>query len=103
MVPAKLHGHLESNHANYKKRYTFFKRKLESLEKLQFKITKIMKTEHATEVSFCVSYSIACHGESHTIGETVIKPCVKDIVSCALNEEYAERIDALQLSNKYGK
>ena len=69
------------------------------MEKLQFKKTKILKTENVnvTEAFFRVSYRIARNDD--TIGQTFIKPCVKDIVSCMLNEEFAQRIDALQLSN----
>ena len=66
---------------------------------MQFKITKIEKTENLTQASFRVSYPIACNSESHKIGEKLIKHCVKDIVSCMLNDESAQRIDASQLSN----
>lgn len=58
---------------------------------------KIAKTENemTTEASYHVSYCIACNGEAHTIGETLI---VKDIV-LHVNKEYAKKIDSLQLSN----
>ena len=69
------------------------------MEKSQHQMIKVVKTEYenATEASFRVSYRIA--REAHTIGETLIKPCVKYIVSCMINEESAKKIDGLQLSN----
>lgn len=36
--------------------------------------------ESATEATLRVSYRIARCGEAHTIGETLIKPCTKDII-----------------------
>jgi hypothetical protein len=43
---------------------------------------KIVKTdnENATEASYKVSYRISLAGEEHIIGESLIKPCAKDIV-----------------------
>ena len=57
---------------------------------------KVAKTtnEKATEASYKVSYRIAIAGKPHTIGETLIMPCVKDIVMCILdNEKAGEKID----------
>uniref|UniRef100_K7GDR9 DUF4371 domain-containing protein n=1 Tax=Pelodiscus sinensis TaxID=13735 RepID=K7GDR9_PELSI len=95
LVPAKLQRHFETNHPEYKdKDISFFKQKLESLEK---KIAK-SDNENATEASYKVSYRILLAEEAHTIGESLIKPCAKDIVMCMLDQESSKKL-AVPLSN----
>ena len=53
--------------------------------------------ENATEASSEVSYRIALAGEAHTIAETLIKPCAKDMVACMLDAKSAEKIEAIQI------
>nr|XP_056703766.1 zinc finger BED domain-containing protein 5-like [Euleptes europaea] len=57
------------------------------------------ENENATEASFIVSLHIAKAGKPHTIAETLIKSCVKDVVSCMLGPDMAKKIDTVQLSN----
>ena len=38
-------------------------------------------------------------GEVHTIAETLIKPCAKDMATCMLDEKSAEKFEAIPLSN----
>lgn len=95
MAPAKLRRHFETTHSNYKgKDMQFFKRQRDSLEKSKSQMITMAKTENenATEASYRVSYRIALNGEAHTIGETLIKPCVKDMVSCVLDEQAAKKL-----------
>ncbi|KAF2901803.1 hypothetical protein ILUMI_04386 [Ignelater luminosus] len=102
LAPAKLRRHFETIHSDHQgKDLHFFKRQRDSLEKSKHQMITIAKTENenATEAYYRVSYRIALNGEAHTIGETLIKPCVKDIVSCVINEQTAKKIDAVQLSN----
>ncbi|XP_029768663.1 zinc finger BED domain-containing protein 5-like [Terrapene carolina triunguis] len=102
LAPAKLRRHLETKHAEYKdKDISFFKRKRDSLGNCKLSMIKIAKTDNksATEASYRVSYRIALAGEAHTIGEMLIKPCTKDIVTCMLSEQSGKKIDAVQLSN----
>uniref|UniRef100_A0A8C3HM34 Zinc finger BED domain-containing protein 5 n=1 Tax=Chrysemys picta bellii TaxID=8478 RepID=A0A8C3HM34_CHRPI len=102
LAPAKLRRHLETKHAEYKdKDIRFFKRKRDSLGNCKLSMIKIAKTDNksATEASYQVSYRIALAGEAHTIGETLIKPCAKDIVMCMLSEQSGKKIDTVQLSN----
>jgi hypothetical protein len=101
LVPAKLRRLIEANHSVYKdKGVRFFKRKLESLETSKLSMLKIVKTdnEHATAASYKVSYRIPLAGEAHTIGESLMKPCAKDII-CMLNEESCTKVEAVPLSN----
>uniref|UniRef100_K7FP96 DUF4371 domain-containing protein n=1 Tax=Pelodiscus sinensis TaxID=13735 RepID=K7FP96_PELSI len=102
LVPAKLRRHFETNHPEYKdKDISFFKQKLESLEKSKLFMSKIAKSdnENATEAPYKVSYRISLTEEAHTIGESLIKPCAKDIVMCMLDQESSKKVEAVPLSN----
>jgi hypothetical protein len=102
LVPAKLRRHLEKKHPLDKnKDISFFKRKLKSHDDPKSFLIKKFKTdnEKATEASYKVCYRIALAGEAHVIGESLIKPCVKDTVSCVLGEEYIKEVEAVSLSN----
>ena len=57
------------------------------------------ENENATEASYKASYYISLHGEAHTIGESLIKPILKDVVSCVFNEESVQKVEAISLSN----
>uniref|UniRef100_K7G4R7 DUF4371 domain-containing protein n=1 Tax=Pelodiscus sinensis TaxID=13735 RepID=K7G4R7_PELSI len=101
LVPAKLRRHFETNHPEYKdKDISFFKQKLESLEKSKLFMSKIAKSnnENATEASYKVSYRISLAEEAHAIGES-LKPCAKDIVMCMLDQESSKKVEAVPLSN----
>ncbi|GLV33255.1 hypothetical protein CBL_08423 [Carabus blaptoides fortunei] len=102
LVPTKLRRHFETNHPNCKdKDISFFKRKYEDYVHSKNFMIKKFKTDNdnATLASYKVSYRIALAGEPHVIGETLIKNCVKDIVSCMFNVEVAKKSDAVDLSN----
>ncbi|GFT73459.1 zinc finger BED domain-containing protein 5 [Nephila pilipes] len=51
------------------------------------------------EASYRVSYRIAQQGEAHTIAESLIKPCVKDVVTSMIGEVHAKSIDCVLLSD----
>jgi uncharacterized membrane protein affecting hemolysin expression len=55
--------------------------------------------ENATGVSYKISYHISLTGEAHTITESLIKQCAKDIAMCMLNEESCQKVEAVLLSN----
>uniref|UniRef100_K7FCX8 DUF4371 domain-containing protein n=1 Tax=Pelodiscus sinensis TaxID=13735 RepID=K7FCX8_PELSI len=102
LVPATLRRHFETNHPEYKdKDIRFFKQKLQSLEKSKLFMSKIAKAdnENATEASYKVSYHISLAREAHTIGESLVKPCAKDIVMCMLDQESSKKAEAVPLSN----
>ncbi|GBO14121.1 Zinc finger BED domain-containing protein 5 [Araneus ventricosus] len=44
-------------------------------------------------------YRIALAGEAHVIGESLIKLCIQDIVSCVLGESYSKQVESVSLSN----
>ncbi|GBM23703.1 Zinc finger BED domain-containing protein 5 [Araneus ventricosus] len=102
LAPTKLLRHLEKNHPTDKgKDISFFKRKLESRNKSRSFKEKKIKTDNQkiTEASYKVSYRIALAGEAHVIVESLIKPCVQDIVSCVLGESYSKQVESVSLSN----
>ena len=102
LAPAKLQRHMETKHSSFKnKDISFFERKLESYNRSRSVLVKKCKTENeiATEASYKASYHISLHGEAHTIGESLIKPILKDVVSCVFNEESVQKVEAISLSN----
>ena len=102
IAPAKLSRHLKTVHPEYEgKDITFFQRKLDTLKSSQTVMAKTIKgnTENAAEASFQVSYRIAQTGKAHTIAETVINPCAREMVRCMLDDESAKKIDVIPLSN----
>jgi len=56
-------------------------------------------TEKAVEASFLVSLRIAKCGIPHTIGEELILPAAKDMVTCMLGVPSAKQLDIISLSN----
>lgn len=101
LAPAKLRRHFETNHSEYKnKDIKFFERKLESLEKTKHFMSKMLSdNERVTMASYKVSYRIALAGKAHTISETLIKPCIKDVVQCMFDEKSCQQIDKISFSN----
>jgi hypothetical protein len=55
--------------------------------------------ENATEASYKVNYRMSLAAEAHTNGESLLKPCAKDIVMCMLDEESCIKVEAVPLSN----
>lgn len=102
MFPAKMLRHFQSVHPEHRnKKRDFFVRKREDLLKTKKFMTQASQTvnEKATEASYLVSYKIAQTGESHTIAETLIKPCTFELVKCMLDEKSAKQISVVPLSN----
>ncbi|XP_050528042.1 zinc finger BED domain-containing protein 5-like [Daktulosphaira vitifoliae] len=102
MYPGKLRRHYEKVHTDHNgKPLDFFKRKRSELLSVKKKIKKHVLTdnENALIASYMVSYRIAQKGEAHTIAETLIKPCVIDIVTCMLDDKSAKHLSIIPLSN----
>lgn len=101
MKPSKLMRHLETKHSSVKgKPIEFFRRKLSVLQNQQMNITKIGNvSEMALHASYLVALRIAKKGKPHAIAEDLILPCAKDMVSCMLSSEDAEKLTAIPLSN----
>ncbi|XP_065254448.1 zinc finger BED domain-containing protein 5-like [Emys orbicularis] len=102
LKPSLLRRHLETRHpAQLNKPVDFFKRKLaERKSDITSFISKASTdNENALEASYRVSYRVAKASEAHTIAESLIGPCIKDVVHCMLGEKAAKRTDMVPLSN----
>lgn len=55
--------------------------------------------KQALEASYLVSLRIAQTGKPHTIGETLILPAAKDLVTSILGQAAATKLDVVSLSN----
>lgn len=101
MKPSLLKRHFLTKHESYQnKPLDFFKRKEASLKGSTTSINSFTTLNlKAVEASYKVSLRIAQEGKPHTIGETLILPATKDIVSTMLGEKEAKQIDSLSLSN----
>ncbi|XP_060881854.1 zinc finger BED domain-containing protein 5-like [Metopolophium dirhodum] len=102
LAPAKLKRHLKTNHPNLmNKEMGYFKKRKEEHNSSLSALHKYAKndSENATEASFILSYSIARAGKPHTIAESLIKPCMTEIVRCMIGEEAAKKIATVQCSN----
>ncbi|GBO11658.1 Zinc finger BED domain-containing protein 5 [Araneus ventricosus] len=81
--------------------FLFLKENLKAIIKAGVLWGKKFKTDNQkiTEASYKVSYHTALAGEAHVIGESLIKHCVQDIVSCVLGESYSKQVESVSLSN----
>ena len=102
LASAKLRRHLETKHGRYAdKDINFFQRKHDELKKCRQHMVKVSKidNEKYLEASYNVSYRIAQNDEAHTIVETLIKPCLSDVVKIVLGDDNAKKIASVPLSN----
>ena len=98
----KLQQHLSSKHTVYKDRdRSFFERKLTALTNTRFdKQGKCHQTnERALEASYRVSLLIAKAKKPHTIGEELIMPCAKEMVSLMIGEDMVSKLGIVPLLN----
>ena len=102
MKQNKLQRHLSSKHPAYKDRdRSFFERKLTSIRdtRLDKQGKYSQNNEHALEASYRVSLRIAKAKHPHTIGEELIMPCAKEMVSLMIGEEMVSKLGIIPLSN----
>ncbi|PIK56226.1 putative protein ZBED8-like [Apostichopus japonicus] len=102
MKPNKLQRHLTSKHTAYADRdRAFFERKLTTLRNSRLdKQGKCSQTnERAVEASYRVSLCIAKAKKPLTIGEELIMPCAKDMVSLMIGEDMVNKLGTIPLSN----
>ena len=102
MKPSKLKRHFETNHPQYSyKDSSTFKTMGNSLKKRRFDACgEHQQTSKAvTQASFEIAQHIAKQKKPHTIGENLIKACLKRAVKVVLGEESANKIDKIPLSN----
>ena len=101
MKPSLLQRHFNTKHALLKdKSIEFFKRKEVELKQGRSTLKSFTAANsQALTASYLVSLRIAKTGKPHTIGESLILPTAKDIVSCILREAVAKKLDVVPLSD----
>lgn len=102
LKPAKLKRHLDTVHSNFADRTPqFFEGKLENLKKMKLgpSGTRFATSEKTLIASFEISKLIVQSKKPHTIGETLVKPCLLKAVEEVLGVEAKKKIEEIPLSN----
>lgn len=102
MKPSFLKRHLTTKHPHMVgKDIGFFKRKEEGLKRTKLDSGGRLQQQSisALKASYLVSLRIAKEKKPHTIGEKLILPCCKDIVTAMFGEESAKKLDTIPLSD----
>jgi len=101
--PSLLQRHLQTKHPGHQdKPSSFFQSKKDS-----FKIMKIASREcfcqsttaEVVETSYEIAHMIAKEKKPHTIGETLIKPCMLKAASLVLGEASSTKLGKISLSD----
>jgi len=94
LKPSKLKRHLESKHpSSINKDLDFFKRQAEQLHKSRLDDTGMFSQNNKAglKASYEVLRKIAAAKKPHSIGEQLILPCCKDIISNVLGSSELEK------------
>lgn len=101
MIPSKLDKHFKTQHSHLKDKTTsYFKRISEQQAKTANSFKRLITVSDKAQIaSYQVSEMIAQNMKAHTIGESLILPACKKIVSTMLGDEAAMKISKIPLSN----
>lgn len=102
MRPGRLERHLTTNHSALKDKPTdFFIAKKNGLKRMKLDSTGSfrMENEKAVEASYKIAFLIAKDKKPHTIGESLIKPCLLTACSTILSEDSCNKVAKISLSN----
>ena len=102
MNPLKLKRHLETNHPEHaKKDFDFFKRHERFLKRQILDASGSFQQQSAAimEASCEIAFEIAKQTKTHTIGETLLKPCKMKAVNPVPGEASAKKMQQVSLSN----
>ena len=102
LKPSKLKRHLETHHPDSSnKDLNFFKRKAETLIKARLDQSGMFwkDTKSGLKASYEVSRKIAPSKKPHNIGEELILPCCRDIISNVLGSSELQKLKHVSLSN----
>lgn len=105
MKPSRMRDHLEKMHSDKKdKPAEYFKKLRDDREKTTpsissafAKVTEIQRD--GLLASYNIANMIAKAGKPHTVGETLILPAVKEVISTVLHRNATEILKAIPLSN----
>lgn len=103
LKPSYLRRHMHTKHGHLShKPLTFFKAKLEELQKSQKKMqfhSCVGSTKDALRASYLLSYRLGRKGLPHTMAEDVCLPAAKEMVACMIGEKEAKKLDMIPVSN----
>ncbi|XP_067950356.1 zinc finger BED domain-containing protein 5-like [Watersipora subatra] len=102
MKPHQLKLHLRNKHAEHiNKSKTFFEAKKRELKwaKLYSTGSFHIQAQAITEASYALFYRIARDKKPHTIGETLVKPCLLECTKIILGDTVTQKIADLSLSD----
>lgn len=102
LKPAKLERHLKTVHPNLSDRSReFFEGKKENFKKMKLGTSgaRFETSEKVLHTSYEISLLIAKSKKPHTIGETLIKPCLLKATEEILGKEAVKKIQDIPLSN----
>ncbi|XP_067943212.1 protein FAM200C-like [Watersipora subatra] len=106
MKPHQLKQHLRNKHAEHMdKSKSFFEAKERELRwaKLDSTGSFHIQAQAITEASYALSYHIARDKKPHTIGETLVKPCLLECTKIILGDTTAQKIADLSLPDRIVK
>lgn len=102
MRPVRLERHLATNHAALKdKPIAFFESRKSCLKRMKLDSSGSfrMENEKAVEASYKIALLIAKDKKPHTIGESLIKPCLITACRTVLGEDSCNKVGKISLSN----
>ncbi|XP_067945153.1 zinc finger BED domain-containing protein 5-like [Watersipora subatra] len=102
MKPHQLKPHLRNKHAEHMdKSKAFFEAKERELKRAKLDSTGsfYIQAQAITEASYTLSYRITRDKKPHTIGETLVKPCLLKCTKIILGDTAAQKIADVFLSD----
>ncbi|XP_076038578.1 protein FAM200C-like [Oratosquilla oratoria] len=102
MKPFQLKQHLQGCHPELQnKDREYFKLKQNYLKKTRLDSTGTFRqqTDAIVKASYKISYKIAREKKPHTIGETLVKPCMLQCVKLVLGEAAHNKMTQISISN----
>ena len=102
MRPAKLKQHLHNVHPHTKdKEKIYLERQSRALKKMRLDASGEFFTRERkiVEASYVVAFKIAKQKKPHSIGETLIKPCVLKMADIMLGKDAERKLASISLSN----
>lgn len=96
--PSLLKRYLTTKHSTLEnKPKDYFVRKLTEMKSTKKIISSFGgSTQKSVEAPFLVSLKIAKFGKPHTIGEELLLPATKAMVTCMFGESVAKQLDMIQ-------
>lgn len=101
MKPNRLNLHFTKKHPKYaKKPKTFFEDKLKAFEKQQACLKSFVVMDNSARLaSYKLAYRIAKSKKPYSIGESLVLPAAKEIVSVLFGDEMARKVSSIPASN----